>query len=153
MKNTLAENLLRFNAKNLNSEQTANLKALTEQEVPPSTGGSSETANLYLDYENKRPFKFVVFVNPTKLDKLSVTAKKIQIKVRDTKTQEEYTLNWDPKKPKELILLGKQGAVGAEIVYNKNLTKKINDWYLSTINQPNATYAQANQPEQPNELT
>lgn len=135
--------------KNILNEQKPAIAA----KANPTTTRTRETVNLYLDYENKKPFKFVVFVGPNSIEQLPMAAKEVLINVHEPKTQDDYKLTWNPKKPKEMILLGKQGAAEAELVYNKKLTKKLYNWYKSTINNPGATYAQTNQPEQPNELT
>ena len=145
MKNTLAENMIRFGVKNLNESNKDSLKALAEQNLVAGSSGKPITVNLYDSQSNEQ--KKYAFANATIVDdltklKFSNGGTKFRIKV-DSK---DYFLIWNVSKPAEFLYFEKTVGDSKE-VYNKKLSadmfniyqawKRSNNKYKS-----NATYSQ-----------
>jgi hypothetical protein len=149
MKNTLAENMLRFGVKNLNESNKDSLKALAEPNPPAGSTGRLETLNLYQDKANNTPWNTAVIVEPKTIDKIKFTSSGnafMNIQLRNS--TDVRRLAWHSKYPNELIYFPDANtSTGQQKVYNKNLLAKLQALYKKSIYNKNATYAQTNTPE------
>jgi hypothetical protein len=153
MKNTLAENMLRFGVKNLNESNKDSLKALTEQSlVDVNSTGKPITVNLYDSKSNeqkKYAFAFATIIDNLAKLKFSNGGTKFRIKV-DSK---DYFLIWNISDP-DVFLYFKNTVWEGKEVYNKNLSDdmfKIYQAWKRSKNKykSNATYTQTETTPEP----
>jgi hypothetical protein len=150
MKNTLAENMLRFGVKNLNELNKDSLKALTEQKpnTPVAATGQLETLNLYQDKANNTPWNTGMIVEPKIIDKIKFSNGTCTIKIQLRGAGNTTYLVWDSKRPNEFTYMPNATSTsGEKIVYNQNLSDKLRALHKKTVYNKNATYAQTNTPE------